>query len=133
MSGDMVTVRVTHPAGVYAYPLRVDPYVTDELLAGANTNWREAFNGTKFTVSGLLGSGSVTIAGSEHLQLLVQTVGMELERPDLLQRAKNRLAGGRAQVATAHAAGDRSGCHRAFAPRCNPSRSGAPKANPRRN
>jgi RHS repeat-associated protein len=64
VSGDVVTVSVPHPAGAYAYPLRVDPSVTDELLAGANTNWREAFNGSKFTVSGLLGSGSVTIAGS---------------------------------------------------------------------
>jgi RHS repeat-associated protein len=64
VSGDVLTITVPHPVGAYAYPVRVDPYVTDELLASSHTNWREAFNGSKFTISGLLGSGSVTIAGS---------------------------------------------------------------------
>ncbi len=64
VSGDVLRITVPHPAGAYAYPVRVDPYVTDELLASSHTNWREAFDGSKFTISGLLGSGSVTIAGS---------------------------------------------------------------------
>ncbi len=64
VSGDIVTVDVPHPAGAYEYPLKVDPYVTDELLAGANTDWHEAFSGSKFTVSGLLGKSAVTISGS---------------------------------------------------------------------
>jgi RHS repeat-associated protein len=64
LSGDILTITVPHPADAYAYPISVDPYVTDELLAGSNTNWRETKDGSKFTISGLSGSGSVTIAGS---------------------------------------------------------------------
>ena len=64
VSGDVLTITVPHPTGAYAYPLSVDPYVTDELLASTHTNWRETNVGGKFAISGLSGSGSVTIAGS---------------------------------------------------------------------
>ncbi len=67
VSDDVLTLTVPHPAGAYDYPVSVDPSVTDELLGGAKTDWLEAFNpkeGSRFAISGLSGSGGVTIAGS---------------------------------------------------------------------
>ncbi len=66
VAGDVLTVTVPHPAGRYAYPLMVNPVVTDSTLAGSSsrpTNWRSSTS-THFSVSGLGGGGSVTLAGS---------------------------------------------------------------------
>ncbi len=109
VSGDVLTITVPHPAGAYAYPLSVDPFVTDELLAGTNTNWREAFNpelGSKFVVSGLLGSGGVTIAGSgsyvlNEAGMLYYSIreGSEARITEVSVRASTALEGHAAEVA----------------------------------